>query len=92
MNIVEQPENITSLQIPHVIAETCKGWDAYSRGDVVEQIDSGLRGVSCVLPSNTHWSLAKCKGLLNWIRSIMVMIRSAWPVGFERRRLVSFVA
>ena len=42
MNLIEQADNITSMQIPGVIAETCKDWDIYSSQDVVEQIDSGL--------------------------------------------------
>ena len=42
MNLVEQADNITSMQIPGVIAETSKDWDMYTSQGVVEQIDSGL--------------------------------------------------
>ena len=42
MNIVELPENITSMSIPDVVAETCTNWDVYSNKDIVDQIDSGL--------------------------------------------------
>ena len=42
MNLIEQADNITSMQIPGIIDETCKSWEKYSSQDVVEQIDSGL--------------------------------------------------
>lgn len=44
MNILERPDDITSMSIPDVVQETCKGWDAYSNQAVVDQIDSGLKG------------------------------------------------
>ena len=43
MNILERPDDITSMSIPDVVQETCKGWDAYSNQVVVDQIDSGLK-------------------------------------------------
>ena len=43
MNILERPDDITSLFIPHVIQETCSDWDQYSARAVVDQIDSGLK-------------------------------------------------
>lgn len=42
MNLIEQADNITSMQIPGIIGETCKSWDKYSSQDVVLEIDSGL--------------------------------------------------
>ena len=42
MNLIEQAEDITSMQIPGIIAETCKSWDTYSSQDVVLELDSGL--------------------------------------------------
>ncbi len=42
MNFIEQADNITSMQIPGVIAETCNDWNTYTSQTVVEQIDSGL--------------------------------------------------
>ena len=42
MNLMEQADNITSMQIPSVIPEMCKNWNIYTSQDVVEQIDSGL--------------------------------------------------
>lgn len=44
MNILERPNDITSMFISDVVQETCKGWDAYSNQAVVDQIDSGLKG------------------------------------------------
>lgn len=44
MNILERPDDITSMSIPNVVQETCKEWDAYSNQVVVDQIDSGLKG------------------------------------------------
>ncbi|KAK0516994.1 hypothetical protein JMJ35_000149 [Cladonia borealis] len=42
VNLMEQADNITSMQIPSVIPEMCKNWNFYTSQDVVEQIDSGL--------------------------------------------------
>lgn len=43
MNIMEEPADITQMQIPGVVKQTCDAWDAYSKGNVVDQIDSGLK-------------------------------------------------
>jgi Multicopper oxidase len=42
MNIVERPDDITSMSIPDVMEETCRNWVAYTDRAIVEQIDSGL--------------------------------------------------
>ncbi|MCJ1319188.1 hypothetical protein MMC15_004521 [Xylographa vitiligo] len=42
MNIIEQPAQITEMQIPEVVPQTCINWDKYSNTNVVDQIDSGL--------------------------------------------------
>ena len=43
MNILERPDDITSLSIPDVVGQTCSEWDAYTSHAVVDQIDSGLK-------------------------------------------------
>ena len=43
MNIVERPEDITSMSIPTVVRQTCDAWDRYSSQVLVNQIDSGLK-------------------------------------------------
>lgn len=43
MNVIAKPTEITQMQIPGIMSETCNAWDAYSNGNVVDQIDSGLR-------------------------------------------------
>lgn len=43
MNILERPDDITSMSIPDVIQQTCTDWDAYTSQAVVDQIDSGLK-------------------------------------------------
>ncbi len=43
MNILERPDDITSMSIPEIVQETCNNWDAYSTRAVVDQIDSGLK-------------------------------------------------
>jgi len=42
MNILERPMEITEMEIPYVMAQTCKDWDEWSRSHVVDQIDSGI--------------------------------------------------
>ena len=39
---MERPVDIANRQIPQVMAQTCRDWDAYTKGNVVDQIDSGL--------------------------------------------------
>lgn len=42
-NILERPADIKKdFPIPMVIAQTCRDWAAYTKTDVVDQIDSGL--------------------------------------------------
>ncbi len=43
MTFMERPLDITQLQIPQVMAQTCKDWDAWSSKNVVDEIDSGLK-------------------------------------------------
>ena len=43
MNILERPDDITSMKIPHVVRQTCDDWDQYSSQAVVDQIDAGLK-------------------------------------------------
>ncbi|KAI9710803.1 MAG: hypothetical protein M1812_007351 [Candelaria pacifica] len=43
VNILERPDDIRQMRIPGVVSETCGDWDRYSRGEVVDQIDSGFR-------------------------------------------------
>ncbi|KAI4157769.1 MAG: hypothetical protein L6R39_000600 [Caloplaca ligustica] len=42
LNIMERPDEIKQRQIPMVMAQTCRDWDAYSSKNVVEQIDAGI--------------------------------------------------
>jgi len=43
MNILERPDDVTSMSIPDVLQQTCDDWNAYSSKAVVDQIDSGLK-------------------------------------------------
>ena len=43
MNIMERPTEITQMEIPTVMGETCDAWNAYSSTHIVDQIDSGVR-------------------------------------------------
>lgn len=40
--ILERPEEITEMQIPSVIGQTCVDWDNWTKYNVVDQIDSGI--------------------------------------------------
>jgi len=42
LNILERPAELTSMEIPGVMRETCVAWDAWSKSHVVEQIDAGV--------------------------------------------------
>lgn len=43
INILERPRDIRrDMQIPSIMAQTCRDWSTYTGQDVVEQIDSGL--------------------------------------------------
>ena len=41
MNLLELPEDITQVQIPDIMAQSCVDWNAYTQVNVVDQIDSG---------------------------------------------------
>ena len=44
MNVMERPREIDRQQnIQQLVAQTCDAWDAWSKRNVVDQIDSGLR-------------------------------------------------
>lgn len=44
VNIMEQPHNLTARsQIPGLMDQTCRDWNAWTSKNVVPQIDSGLR-------------------------------------------------
>ncbi|USW51556.1 Putative multicopper oxidase, type 1, multicopper oxidase, copper-binding, cupredoxin [Septoria linicola] len=44
INILERPDDIKKdMEIPGIMAQTCRDWSAYTGRDVVEQIDSGLK-------------------------------------------------
>ncbi|MCJ1258523.1 hypothetical protein MMC24_006356 [Lignoscripta atroalba] len=42
VNFLERPDDITQMQIPMVMAQTCTDWEAYSSKNVVLQIDDGV--------------------------------------------------
>ncbi|KUJ13615.1 uncharacterized protein LY89DRAFT_709299 [Mollisia scopiformis] len=42
VTVLERPDDIANLQIPSVLAQTCRDWGAYTNTTVVDQIDSGL--------------------------------------------------
>ncbi|KAI9768079.1 MAG: hypothetical protein M1840_005113 [Geoglossum simile] len=42
INVMERPADITQMQIPMVMHQTCRDWEAYSQANVVDQIDSGI--------------------------------------------------
>ena len=42
VNLIERPANITQLNIPGNVAQTCRAWSDYTGDNVVDDIDSGL--------------------------------------------------
>lgn len=42
MSVLERPDDIRKLEIPSVMAQTCRDWAAWTGGHVVKQIDDGL--------------------------------------------------
>jgi FtsP/CotA-like multicopper oxidase with cupredoxin domain len=42
INIIERPDDIKQLQIPEIMAQTCRAWWDYTGHNVVDEIDSGL--------------------------------------------------
>ncbi|KAI9685953.1 MAG: hypothetical protein M1820_010708 [Bogoriella megaspora] len=44
INILERPSDIRKRgEVPAALKETCESWNAYTRDNIVEQLDSGLR-------------------------------------------------
>ncbi|KAI9847326.1 MAG: hypothetical protein M1837_002913 [Sclerophora amabilis] len=42
INIMERPGDIKQMQIPSIMAQTCRDWTKYTDSNMPEQIDSGL--------------------------------------------------
>ncbi|RDW65055.1 hypothetical protein BP6252_10706 [Coleophoma cylindrospora] len=42
VTVLERPADIANLNIPYIMAQTCRDWSAYTNSTVVDQIDSGL--------------------------------------------------
>ncbi|KAF4632077.1 hypothetical protein G7Y89_g6052 [Cudoniella acicularis] len=42
INVLERPADIAKLQIPSIMAQSCRDWGAFTNTTVVDQIDSGL--------------------------------------------------
>ena len=42
VDILERPAEIRGERISEVMQETCTAWDAWSRSNVVNQIDAGI--------------------------------------------------
>ncbi|KAG9233290.1 multicopper oxidase-domain-containing protein [Amylocarpus encephaloides] len=42
LTVLERPDDIKNLQVPAIMAQTCRDWSAYTGNHIVEQIDSGL--------------------------------------------------
>lgn len=42
VTVVERPADIAQLQIPSIMAETCRSWSAFTGEGPIDQIDSGL--------------------------------------------------
>lgn len=43
INILERPDDIRNeMEIPSIMAQTCRDWSAFTGENVVDQIDSGL--------------------------------------------------
>ena len=41
--VLERPKDITEPNLSSVLSQTCQNWDAYTKTNVPDQIDSGLR-------------------------------------------------
>lgn len=39
--LVVRPDLLVGTEVPGKVGETCAGWEAWTRGNVVEQVDSG---------------------------------------------------
>jgi hypothetical protein len=42
VSILERPEDIKKMDIPGVMAQSCRDWSEFTGRAVVDQIDSGL--------------------------------------------------
>ncbi|RFU26799.1 hypothetical protein B7463_g9537, partial [Scytalidium lignicola] len=42
VSVLERPDDIAKLQIPSIMAQTCRDWAIFTNGTVIDQIDSGL--------------------------------------------------
>lgn len=42
VTVLERPDDIAALEIPMIMAQTCRDWWAYTNSTVVDMIDSGL--------------------------------------------------
>lgn len=42
VSILERPEDIKKMEIPGVMAQSCRDWSEFTGRAVVDQIDSGL--------------------------------------------------
>ncbi|KAI9671164.1 MAG: hypothetical protein M1817_003671 [Caeruleum heppii] len=42
VNFIERPNDIRQMQIPQIMAQTCRDWEAYTNSTTVLQIDSGV--------------------------------------------------
>lgn len=42
VNVMERPDDIAKLNIPAIMAQTCRDWAGFTGQNVVDQIDSGV--------------------------------------------------
>jgi hypothetical protein len=42
VTVLERPDDIANLNIPSIMAQTCRDWAAFTNTTIVDQIDSGL--------------------------------------------------
>ena len=42
LNVMERPADIAQQQIFNVVRQTCRDWDAWSKVNVVDQVDAGI--------------------------------------------------
>ena len=41
--VLEQPDEIVNMPIPQTMTDLCEAWDDWTNGNVVNQIDDGLK-------------------------------------------------
>ena len=59
INTVEQTDLLKLRRIPQSVDQTCIDWDNYAAGNVVDEIDSGLRErkiLGGMMPESPKWS------------------------------------